>query len=229
MMLGEGRISELRLLDGHRAARIASASGLIPAAGQYTLAHAAGSPDPLAAPLFLVHADRDGWLCAPPVPEEWQPGRRLNLRGPLGQGFDLPPSARRVAAVAPDGDCRRLLPLLQGALANEASVTLVMDRTPDDLPLQVEVQPMRALTEVCGWSEYAAFDVVRDQLSELIAALGGVGAHEVAGAGEVLVRAPMPCGALGECGVCTIRSKRGSKLACKHGPVFDIRLLSVEG
>jgi NAD(P)H-flavin reductase len=200
----------------------------MPAAGQYTLAHAIGSDDPLAVALFLLRADNDGWLCAPPVPAEWQPDTRLLLRGPLGHGFEPPPGARRVAAVARDGTCSRLLPLMQAALANGSSVTLVVDRAPEDLPLQVEVQPMSALLEVCRWSEYAAFDVEREHLSELIGCLGGTAAHGVGGQAEVLIRAPMPCGALGDCGVCTIRTRSGPKLACKHGPVFDLRLLSVE-
>ena len=228
-MLGEGRVTGLRLLDGRRAAGISSAISLMPAAGQYTLAYAAGLSDPLAAALFLVRAHSDEWLCAPPVPAQWQPDTRLVLRGPLGHGFELPTSARRVAAIAPDGDCSRLLPVMDAALANEASVTLVIDRAPEDLPLQVEVQPMRSLTEVCGWSEYAAFDVEREQLPELIAELGGTGVHEVGGEAEVLVRTPMPCGALGDCGVCTVRSKSGPRLACSHGPVFDLRLLTFEG
>jgi hypothetical protein len=228
-MLGEGRVTELRLLDGQRAARVCSARGLIPAPGQYTLALASGSVDPLAAALFLVRADTDDWLCAPPVPAEWQPDTRLDLRGPQGHGFELPSSARRVAVIAPDGDFTRLLPLMRAALANAASVTLVVDRAPDDLPLQVEVQPLRLLAEVCGWSEYAAFDVERERLPELISNLGGAGVREVGGEAEVLIRTPMPCGALGDCGVCTVRSKGGPRLACKHGPVFDLRSLTVEG
>jgi hypothetical protein len=229
MMVGEGRVSELRLLDGHRAARISSEPRLTPAAGQYTLAHAMGSDDPLATALFIRQLDGEEWLCAPPVPAEWRPDTRLDLRGPLGHGFELPPAARRVAAVAHDADCNRLSPLIHAALANEASVTLVVDRAPEDLPLQVEVQPMSALVQVCAWSEYAAFDVERDHLPELIGRLGGAAVREVGGKAEALIRAPMPCGALGGCGVCTVRTRRGPKLACKHGPVFDLRLLTVEG
>ena len=228
-MLGEGRVIELRLLDGQRAARLSSMNGLIPDPGQYTLAQASGSVDPLAMPLFVVQAERDEWLCAPPVPPAWQPDMRLDLRGPLGHGFVLPPSAKRVAAIAPDGDCSRLLPLLHAALANEASIALVIERPPEDLPLQVEVQPLSALSEVCRWSEYAAFDVLREHLPELISKLGGVGVRDAGGEAEALVRTPMPCAALGDCGVCTIRGRRGPKLACKHGPVFDLRLLTFEG
>ena len=49
------------------------------------------------------------------------------------------------------------------------------------------------------------------------------------GEAQALVRTPMPCGALADCGVCTVRTSRGPKLACKDGPVFDLSLLAVEG
>jgi len=36
---------------------------------------------------------------------------------------------------------------------------------------------------------------------------------------------PMPCGGLGDCGLCAVDLKRGWKLACKDGPVFDLNEL----
>jgi dihydroorotate dehydrogenase electron transfer subunit len=35
----------------------------------------------------------------------------------------------------------------------------------------------------------------------------------------------MPCGGLGDCGVCALTSGRAWKLACQDGPVFDIHEL----
>lgn len=45
---------------------------------------------------------------------------------------------------------------------------------------------------------------------------------------QILVRVPMPCGALAECGVCAVRLRDGVALACDDGPVFDLRLLDLE-
>jgi hypothetical protein len=33
----------------------------------------------------------------------------------------------------------------------------------------------------------------------------------------------MPCAGLADCGVCAVELRRGWKLACKDGPVFDLR------
>jgi NAD(P)H-flavin reductase len=34
--------------------------------------------------------------------------------------------------------------------------------------------------------------------------------------------AAMPCSGLADCGVCAVPARRGYKLACKDGPVFDL-------
>jgi hypothetical protein len=160
----EGRILE-RFLDVHRAAaRIACDSPLIPAPGQYLLAHDPATDDPLAVPVFLAGTCPEGFLAAPPLPRTWYPGLTLSLRGPLGHGFILPASARRVALAAIDVSPAYLLGLIQPAHAQGAAISLVCDDRPDDpsiaeysghgLPADVEIRPLAALAEVCAWADY---------------------------------------------------------------------------
>jgi hypothetical protein len=40
---------------------------------------------------------------------------------------------------------------------------------------------------------------------------------------QVLIRAPMPCGALAECGVCAVVLRHEWKMACRDGPVFNLK------
>jgi hypothetical protein len=212
-MQDDGMIQELVLLDGKPSARIDCDPSLIPAPGQYLLAYADGSDSPLAAPIFLAKSFADtqktsasGFLAAPPMPISWTLGTRLHLRGPLGHGFILPNHARRVAFVALDtqpasaGDSpARLLTLLGSALKQEASIVLVCKTPPDDLPLQVEVQPLNAVLDVCNWADYIAIDAKRESLPELKKMLGKIDPLRVKNEAEILIRTPMPCGALAEC------------------------------
>jgi hypothetical protein len=223
-MQAEGKISELLLLDGSPAARILCPEKSIPRPGQYLLAHAAGTDSPLAVPVFATRSEPDGFLAAPSAPADWVPGMRLHLRGPLGHGFDLPASARRCGLIALEAgaSARRLLALLDVAFRHGAAVTLVCDAPPDDLPLQVEVQPRHAVSEVCGWADYVAIDVGRDSLHGLRASLGLSNPAWLKAQAQVLVRAPMPCGGLAGCGVCAVEGRRGTQLACEGGPVFDL-------
>ena len=222
-------IVELVLIDGSSAARIRCAPGLVPAPGQYVLAHQPGSDSPAADILFRVALTADGFIAAPPSPPQWAPGARLDLRGPLGHGFVVPAAAARIALVAFDDGPRRLLSLVDSALRQDAALALVCESPPDDLPLQIEVQPLSALEDVVHWADYAAFDVARESLPRLGSLRQPRGNRPNLPQAQALVRVPMPCGAMAECGVCAVRLRRGTGLACDDGPVFDLDLLDLEG
>jgi len=218
MHTGQGQLFELYYDDGRAAARILCPPLLVPAPGQYLLAHD-GSDAPLAVPLFQAGPAADGFLAAPSLPRAWTPGTLLHLCGPLGRGFSLPATVRRFALLAWDGAPARLLALLPSALKLGAAVTLVCESAPRDLSAEVEVQPMKALDEVLAWADFLAVDVERESLPGLKERLGGWDQPSVEV--QVLVRTEMPCGALAECGVCAVRVRNGWRMACKDGPVFD--------
>src|SRR5690242_4922242 len=86
-------------LNGRSAGRLRCDPRLVPAPGQYLLAHAHPA-DPLAIPVFSAGACPGGFYAAPPLPTDWQPGTYLHIRGPLGKGFQLAQTARFVALAA---------------------------------------------------------------------------------------------------------------------------------
>ena len=220
MKIGEGQLFEI-FLDA--SIRIICPPELIPAPGQYILAHASGSDSPLAVPVFFSDSAPNGFRSAPMINSPWNPGAHLNLRGPLGRGFSIPLFTRKVALIAFDDSPARLRGLISMALKLDAEVVLVSDSALDDIPEVVEVQPLQALMEIFQWADYAAFDGGRESLNRLGERFGkGVptkGPREA----QVLVRAPMPCGALAECGVCALTIRHEWKMICKDGPVFDLR------
>ena len=224
-MQSQGTIAEVCMLSGQRSVYIKCAAASIPGPGRYIMAHEEGSEAPLATELFAADYRSSGFLAAPPVPRQWMPGSVLALRGPSGHGFDLPPAARRVALMAFNDNPTRLLPLAEMAIRQGGAVALVCEGLTPDLPLQVEVHPLRAMAEVCRWADYAAFDVEIASLAALMEALMPAGVSFPNGAAQALVHAAMPCGGLADCGVCTVRTARGPRLACVDGPVLDLRLL----
>ena len=225
MHTGKGRVLELILKDGLRHARLTCAENLIPAPGQYLLANGQ-SDSPLPVPIFFTDSALQGFIGAAPIPDSWNPGRELYLRGPLGKGFSLPGSARRIGLVALEDSPSRLHGLIQSALHQAASVVLVSDLRVDYLPDEVEVQPLSALSEIMEWADYIAVDAARENLPALRAQLSGGKHANVFFEAQVLVRTPVPCGGVAECGVCAVIVKSGWKLACKDGPVFDWRELA---
>lgn len=216
---------EIHLVNGLTGGRILCPSEMIPSPGQYLLAHDPASDDLLPVPLFTAGWIPHGFIIAPAIPEAWQPETRLSLRGPLGHGFDLPESSRRVALVAVDGNPYRLLPLLDIALKNKAAVILLSESIPADLPAEVEMGPISMLPEAAGWADYLAIDVMRESLPGVRKMLGEVEEVWTVKDAQVLVLTPVPCGGMAECGLCAVGVRQGWKMACKDGPVFKLKAL----
>ncbi len=228
MRTGTGQVNELILQGGLRHARITCPENLIPAPGQYLLA-SDGSDTVLPVSVFYTDSAPDGVAVAPwrhfiaaPAPDSWNPGMDLFIRGPLGRGFSLPDSARRVCLVAWEGSPALLNGLIAPALKQGAAVTCVTGAPFDNLPDEVEIQPMSSLGEISAWADYIALDVSRDHLPELNDKLRELNRIPFKGVAEVLVRTSMPCGGIADCGVCAVRSTHEWKMICRDGPVFKL-------
>jgi hypothetical protein len=220
--MSDGKIEERFLNEQRASGRIACPRTLVPAPGQYLLAHSPASDDPLAVPVFSAGEAPEGFLVASPLPLTWSPGVTLSLRGPLGHGFALPPSARRVALAVLDVSPAYLLSLLAPAFLQNAAVSLVCEDPPDNLPADVEIRPLAALAEICHWADYLALAATRESLSGWRTRLGNGDQLQLLRVAQALVVTPMPCGGLGKCGVCSVEVKREVELACEGGPVFDL-------
>lgn len=225
----EGSVRELRLEASERLVVIECPAWAIPAPGEYLLAQASGSSAPLAAPLatplFQGHLLEGAFVAAAPAPPEWEPGTRLSLRGPLGRGFKLPGRGLRLGLVCLGASAGRLLALLAPALAQGCSVAVCADGGLPSLPLEVEALPLEGLPELLGWAEFMALDLPRRRLGELEVLL----AKAPHLSGQVLVETPLACGGMAGCGACAVPGRRGARLACQDGPVFDLKDLLSHG
>ena len=220
---------EIWLENGLAAGRITCPVALAP--GQYVLAQPQeGSQEALPAALFAGGEAAGGFICAPPLPAAWQPGEELRLRGPLGKGFALPAGVRRVCLLALDVTPSRLLPLAGQVFKAGAEAALVcephaIDLGPHPLPTALEVDALEALPAVLAWADFVAIDLPLARLATLRQVLRVRAGERLTCAAQILVLAPMPCGATAECGACAVRGRHGWKLACKEGPVFDLNEL----
>ncbi len=221
MQTGKGQVNELVLLYGLRNVRISCAEPMIPAPGQYLLA-SDGSDAPLSAPLSYTESAPGGFIAAP-APDSWNPGMEIFLRGSLGNGFKLPATARKIVLVAFEPALTHLRALIPIALKQGASLVVVADFHTEDLPPEVEVQPLAALGEILTWADYAAFSVSRGALPSMMELLRKLNQTAMPRDAQVLIQTPVPCGGLAECGVCAVTTRAGWKMACKDGPVFDLR------
>ncbi len=234
MIKAGGDIRELWLSPtGQVGGIIACTPSIYPAPGQYLLATAAPANasdwggEALSTVLFAYSDTGGALLAAPPLPTVWQVGSHLALRGPCGKGFRFPSAARKVALAALDGNPYRLSGLLQQALLRQAEVTLYCSFIPADLPVAVEILPLDLLPEALRWADFLAIETCLPGLAELPGRLGYQAGQANSCPTQVLVAADMPCGGVAGCGVCSVRTRRGWRLACQDGPVFDYNQLDL--
>jgi hypothetical protein len=209
---------------GQVGAWIACSQAAIPAPGQYLIGRALEDEDAvLGAPLFTAGSDGEGFLAAPPIPSTWDPGTRLELRGPIGRGLRMQDRALHLALIALGQTPARLLPFAAQALTrSETSVALFTDASLPWLPAALEVQSLQNIPDVLAWADFLAIDIPLTSLADLRRILGRGAGERLPCPGELLIETPMPCSGLADCGACAVAGRRGWKLACKDGPVFDI-------
>ncbi len=247
MATGVGTLIELRLELEGLSGEITCPPGLRPGPGQYMVAAGPDPGEPLPVVLFPsrigLSAGQTILRVAPPLPAAWVAGMPLALRGPLGNGFHMPPTARRVALACPEGAPYRLLPLAEQALNQRAAVAIYAQATPAGLPEEVEVLPIDLLPEAPAWADFLALEASPPGIPALRSALG-LNAYQRPGCQtQVLVVTAMPCSGLAECGICAITTRGGTAtkggaaarsgsathsgwaLACSDGPVFDFNIL----
>jgi hypothetical protein len=195
---------------------------LVPPAGKYIQAVEENSKETLAASIFSMGEVKGGFLAAPVLPPEWVPGTRLLVRGPLGHGFSVPEKARRILLVAFKNPPHRLQGLIGPALEKGAEVVLITNEPSLNVPEAVEIQPLAQLSSAWTWADAVAADVAREDWSEFLSSVKQEKMSANKPIVQVLLRAPMPCAAIAECGICAFTLQNSWKMICKDGPVFDL-------
>ncbi|MCB9133807.1 MAG: hypothetical protein H6636_00160 [Anaerolineales bacterium] len=226
-----GNVAEFQLTpEGRPAARITCPEKALPAPGQYLLAYAPDDTDaPLATVLYPTERSPGSFLAAPPIPPTWQLGTTLHLRGPLGKGFRLPGSIRNLALVALGDTIARLLPLLP--LADNVAFFLpahLFASTPF-LPVSIEINPLTDLSPALRWADFLVLDLPLERVPDLPKLLKLTKDRYLPCPAQALIVTPMPCGGIADCGVCAVGNARRYWLACKDGPVFDVKELITVG
>jgi len=224
---GEWEILEIAVGEEGLTLRVPAANHHQPVPGQYFLATAMGLAETLATSVYFLAVEDAIWSLAGDFPRSWQPGMYLQWRGPLGKGFHLPEGARKVA-LASTGTFPVALPaMVSRALQQNASVVWYRDSLAPNLPPSVEVLPIESLMEVWIWADYLALECDIRSLDELVHAIGLEKPKRLPFPVQVLIRTPLICGGMADCGVCAVKTKSGWKLACKDGPVFNLQELDL--
>ena len=235
MQIDTGKISLIQIEpDGNRAAQIDCDPRLIPRPGGYLLAHNPNESEavlghplfPVGLPAVIEGASDFEPVNLAPIPRTWHPGTSLELRGPLGHPFNLPPAVRSLALIAFGESAGRLLPLIPLALQENTDIAIFCDVPLPSLPPIIEIHALNAISEAVAWADFLAIDMPLENIP-IFRDILQLGLHDYLPCpAQILVSTPMPCAGIGECGVCAYPwRKKGYALACKDGPVFNLNQL----
>lgn len=218
-------VTEIATFAGQSHVRCVTDATPPAAPGQFYLAQTSLPDQPfLRQPLFPVQTSEREWeLWFEPshLYASLQPDDHVDVIGPLGRGFQLPARSASLLTCAPTPT--RLLPLILETLARGGSVTWCAPEGASDwpvniLPPAVEVQRGPLTSELVAWAEVVALDV-SDPIpyAEQVRSLCPPRSADFV---QALVTPTLPCGT-GACQVCWVETRRGKRLACIDGPVFD--------
>jgi len=229
----------------------ATALGLT--AGRFVLAHLGGY---LRTPLFPAQLDDEAFqVFVPPdhPAAALQPGAMVNLIGPLGRGFEVNVATRHLLLVAATAHLPPLLPLVRKkpdfatAFTEKPgfSATLLLSA-----PTAAELYPIRLLPpalevhivtadgsaghggsirdlfpDLARWADTVCIaddPAIYPALAEIVRQVRVAPGRRFV---QALVVPPIVCG-VGACQGCAVETRRGIRLACTDGPVFDLLELS---
>jgi dihydroorotate dehydrogenase electron transfer subunit len=177
-------------------------------------------------------------------------GDALDVVGPLGRPFAVDERTRTLLLIGAGAGLPALLLLAREAAAKGRSVTLLAGAPdvavlppPFLLPGEVEYQSfagsqiadfrlqidpanpksaMYNLQSAIGWADQVCAALPGDQLPALRDAIRAIKFRWERGFATVLLEGPIVCG-VGACGVCAVELRKGTRMLCSDGPVFDLR------
>jgi dihydroorotate dehydrogenase electron transfer subunit len=171
-------------------------------------------------------------------------GEKLDILGPLGNGFHIKPTSKKLLLVAGGIGIAPLTFLVQQALAQEKSVTLLLGTHAKDELYPQKLLPSEIKTTITTEDgSYGEEGKVTDILSryvnlaDQIYACGPLAMYkEIAKQRQkwqgkkpiqVSLEVRMGCG-IGACFSCSIKTKNGMKRVCRDGPVFNLDDVTLE-
>lgn len=212
-----------------------------------------GSYDPLIRqPLFITATDSAADTCsllveqsdpAFPFLTDQPRSAALDILGPLGKGWQIDAATRTIALIGVAEQAAPLFALAHYAVAGGLAVSLILGATdheaaPPPLLLPAAAEYNIALSKVPAaaalkllddtvlrWADMLAIALPHEYWSAVAQRVNAVRIRWGREFTQVAVLPPLAC-CVGVCGACGVETRHGQRLACVHGPIFDLRELA---
>ena len=102
------------------------------------------------------------------------------------------------------------------------AISLLGERKTENSKLKTQNSKLSSPLHPIAWADQVFAALPDDQITRLYETIHAVKYRWERGFASVLREGPIVCG-VGACGVCAVALRRGSRLLCSDGPVFDLR------
>jgi dihydroorotate dehydrogenase electron transfer subunit len=154
-------------------------------------------------------------------------GDSLDVLAPLGRVVELDASARHLLLIGEGAPIAPLLAMADLAVEQQREVVLV-NRAAEDFPahllapeIEYRTDPGALGNELILWADVIIASGSDEMYHTLADTVRAARFHIEPGQVRVLIDVPMPCGT-GDCYACAVDTRRGVRLACIDGPLFDL-------
>lgn len=180
--------------------------------------------------LFNMVGTGTGWL------SQRQPGERVDIMGPLGNGYEIYPDSKNLLLVAGGIGIAPLVFFAQEAISRGKEATLLLGASTAAYlyprrRLPAGVRLVIATEDGSGGEKGMVTDILPDFINstDQLFACGPLAMYKTMANMAGLKNKPvqlslevrMGCG-LGICYGCTVKTVNGLRQVCKHGPVFEL-------
>ena len=162
-----------------------------------------------------------------PLAARVRAGDSLDVLAPLGRVIELDANARHVLLIGEAAHIAPLLAIADRAIAQQREVVLV-SRAAEAFPayllapeIEYRTDPGSLGNELILWADVITASGSDEMYHALADAVRAARFHLEPGRVRVLIDVPMPCGT-GDCYACAVETRRGVRLACVDGPLFDL-------
>jgi NAD(P)H-flavin reductase len=158
-------------------------------------------------------------------PLKWQLGKKLYVRGPIGNGFNPIGSEGKILFIIPGEPIGSLQSLIVDAIQSQKNVAIMCTDFEWQIHPEVEIISFEDYEYAINWADYIYIECAKNELTTISEIISLIKKHCIPA--EIFIFAPVLCGGNADCMVCTVHKKSGYRQICKEGPVISVEELEL--
>ncbi len=156
---------------------------------------------------------------------QWQIGKNILVRGPIGNGFHPIGRYGKILFIVPGEVIGSLQPLIDIAIQSQKSLAISNKNNNWRIHPEAEIILIEDIDFAISWADFIYLECARNELKNFQDLINKIKHHHTPS--EIFIYSPVLCGGNADCMVCSVLTKSGFRRICKDGPVLPIEELEL--